>query len=69
VPAATPAEVGRRLFAAASEALNAPAVAQTLAREGTEISRSASSEEFVAFLYEDAKLWARLVKESGAKAE
>jgi tripartite-type tricarboxylate transporter receptor subunit TctC len=69
VPAGTSAEVVRRLFAATSEALRPPAVAQTLAREGTEISRSASPEDFAAFLAEDAKLWARLVKESGAKAE
>jgi tripartite-type tricarboxylate transporter receptor subunit TctC len=69
VPAGTPSEVTRRLFAATTEALNVPAVSQTLAREGTEISRSASPEEFAAFLAEDAKLWARLVKESGAKAE
>jgi tripartite-type tricarboxylate transporter receptor subunit TctC len=69
VPAGTPGEVTRRLFSATSDALDVPAVAQTLAREGTEISRSASSAQFVAFLAEDAKLWARLVKESGAKAE
>jgi tripartite-type tricarboxylate transporter receptor subunit TctC len=69
VPAGTPAAVVRRLDAATSEALRTPAVAQTLAREGTEISRSASPEDFEAFLVEDAKLWARLVKESGAKAE
>jgi tripartite-type tricarboxylate transporter receptor subunit TctC len=69
VPTGTPAEVTRRLYAATAEALRAPAVGPTLAREGTEISRSASPEEFSAFLAEDAKLWARLVKESGAKAD
>ena len=69
VPAGTPGEVVRRLYSATNEALRAPAVAQTLAREGTEISRSSSPEDFAAFLAEDAKLWARLVKESGAKAE
>jgi tripartite-type tricarboxylate transporter receptor subunit TctC len=69
VPAGTPAEVTRRLYAATSEALRAPSVGQTLAREGTEISRSASPEDFAAFIAEDAKLWARLVKESGAKAD
>jgi tripartite-type tricarboxylate transporter receptor subunit TctC len=69
VPTGTPAEVTRRLYAATAEALRAPAVGPTLAREGTEISRSASPEDFAAFLAEDAKLWARLVKESGAKAD
>ena len=69
LPAGTPADVTRRLYAATAEALRAPSVAPTLGREGTEISRSASPEDFAAFLAEDAKLWARLVKESGAKAE
>lgn len=69
VPSGTPPEVIRRLFAATREALDASGVAQALAREGTEISRSASPQEFADFLGEDAKLWARLVKESGAKAE
>src|SRR6185295_17680273 len=69
VPAGTPQEPIARLFAATSEALRAPSVAPTLAREGTEISRSTSPEDFAAFLAEDAKLWARLVRESGAKAD
>jgi tripartite-type tricarboxylate transporter receptor subunit TctC len=69
VPAGTSPDVVRRIYSATSEALRVPAVAQTLAREGTEISRSSSPEDFAAFLAEDAKLWARLVKESGAKAE
>jgi tripartite-type tricarboxylate transporter receptor subunit TctC len=69
LPAAAPASIVRRLYAATNEALAAPTVAPTLAREGTEISRSASPADFAAFLVEDAKLWSRLVKESGAKAE
>jgi len=69
VPAGTPQEIVRRLYAATSQALRAPNVNQTLAREGTEVSSSQSPEDFSAFLAEDAKLWARLVKDSGAKAE
>ena len=69
VPAATPAEVTRRLYAATSEALRAPSVTQALARDGTEVSGSASPADFAAFLKSEAPLWARLVKESGAKAE
>jgi tripartite-type tricarboxylate transporter receptor subunit TctC len=69
VPAATPAEVTRRLYAATSEALRAPSVGQALARDGTEVSGSASPADFAAFLKSEAPLWARLVKESGAKAE
>jgi tripartite-type tricarboxylate transporter receptor subunit TctC len=69
VPAGTPAEVTRRLYAATSEALRAPNVGQTLARDGTEVSGSASPADFAAFLAQEAPLWARLVKESGAKAD
>ena len=69
VPAATPVEVARRLYAATSEALRAPSVAQALARDGTEVSGSTSPADFAAFLKREAPLWARLVKESGAKAE
>jgi tripartite-type tricarboxylate transporter receptor subunit TctC len=69
VPAGTPAEIVRRLFDATSQVLKAPETARILAREGTETASSASPQEFAAFLAEDAKLWARLVKESGAKAE
>jgi tripartite-type tricarboxylate transporter receptor subunit TctC len=69
VPAGTPAEVVRKLYDATSQVLQIPEVAKTLAREGTETSGSRSPEDFAAFIAEDAKLWARLVKESGAKAE
>jgi tripartite-type tricarboxylate transporter receptor subunit TctC len=69
VPTGTPAEAVKKLFAATEQALQHPAMAKTLAREGTETSGSTSPEDFARFLREDAKLWARLVKESGAKAE
>ena len=59
----------RRLFEATSQVLKAPDTARILAREGTETAASGSPEEFGRFLAEDAKLWARLVQESGAKAE
>jgi tripartite-type tricarboxylate transporter receptor subunit TctC len=69
VPVGTPAEVVRKLYDATSQVLQIPEVTKTLAREGTETSGSRSPEDFAAFIAEDAKLWARLVKESGAKAE
>ena len=69
VPAGTPPEIVRKLFDATSQVVKAPDTARVLAREGTETAASASPEEFGSFLAEDAKLWARLVKESGAKAE
>ena len=69
VPAGTPAEIVRRLFEATSQVVKAPDTARILAREGTESVGSGSPEEFGSFLVEDARLWARLVKDSGAKAD
>lgn len=69
VPAATPAAVVRTLFDAASAALKSPETAKALAPHGTETSGSRAPEDFAAFLAEDAKLWARLVRESGAKLD
>ena len=69
VPAGTSPEVVKKLFEATTAALRQPEVGQMFAREGTETAASRSSEEFAAFLAEDARLWARLVKESGAKID
>ena len=68
-PAGTPPEIVRKLFEAVIAAAQRPEVKGTLAREGTEVSLSRSPEEFAAFLTEDAKLWVRLAKESGATAD
>ena len=68
-PAGTPADAVKKLFAATEQALRLPEIAKTLAREGTETSASTSPEDFGAFLLQDAKLWERLVRESGAKAD
>jgi len=69
VPAGTPKEAVQKLFAATTEALAQPAVASALAKEGTEAVGSRSPEDFGAFVAQDAKLWARLVKDSGVKAD
>jgi tripartite-type tricarboxylate transporter receptor subunit TctC len=69
VPTGTPAEAVKKLFATTEQVLKLPETARILAREGTETSGSASPEDFGAFLVQDAKLWERLVKESGAKAD
>ena len=69
VPAGTPPEVIRKLYTATIEAAQKPEFKAALAREGTEVALSASTEEFAAFLAEDAKFWAKLAKDSGAKAD
>jgi tripartite-type tricarboxylate transporter receptor subunit TctC len=67
-PAGTPPEIIKKLHAATQIAMNADGPKAALAREATEVALSKSPEEFAAFLKEDAKLWTRLVKDSGAKA-
>jgi tripartite-type tricarboxylate transporter receptor subunit TctC len=68
-PAGTPAPVIRRLFDATAVVLQKPEVRQMLAREGTEAVGSRSPEDFAAFLAAEEKLWARIVKDSGAKLD
>ena len=69
VPARTAREIVQKLYQETSKVLALPEVAKALAREGTEVSGSRSPEDFAAFIAEDAKLWGRLVKDSGAKAD
>jgi len=68
-PAGTPREIVKRMFDAAAAAIASPAVGKALEREGTEASGSRLPEDFASFVAEDGKLWARLVKDSGAKAD
>jgi tripartite-type tricarboxylate transporter receptor subunit TctC len=69
VPAGTPAAAIKRLFEDTRQVLALPEISKSLARQATEASGSKSPEDFAAFLAEDATLLARLVKESGMKAD
>ncbi|MDP3797449.1 MAG: tripartite tricarboxylate transporter substrate binding protein [Polaromonas sp.] len=69
VPAGTPAAIVKKIFDAATVAMQQPSVKAALAREGTEVSLSQSPEQFAAFLNEDAKFWVKLVKDAGVKLE
>jgi tripartite-type tricarboxylate transporter receptor subunit TctC len=69
VPVGTPAPIVRKIFDAATFAMQQPQVKAALAREGTEVSLSASPDAFAAFLAEDAKFWVKLVKDAGVKLE
>ena len=69
LPAGTPPEPLKRLFEATRQVLALPETAQGFAREGTDVSGSRSPADFAAFLAAEDKLWTRLVKESGAKAD
>jgi tripartite-type tricarboxylate transporter receptor subunit TctC len=69
VPAGTPPEIVKKLFDATRVASQRPEVKAALAREGTDVSLSASPAEFEAFLKEDNRFWAKLAKDSGAKID
>jgi tripartite-type tricarboxylate transporter receptor subunit TctC len=69
VPAGTPPEVIKKLFDATQVALQRPEVKAALAREGTDVSASASPAEFASFVKDENRFWAKLAKDSGAKAE
>ena len=69
VPAGTSREIVQKLYQETAKVLALPEIGKSLAREGTEVSGSRSPEEFAAFIAEDAKLWTRLVKEAGVKAD
>jgi tripartite-type tricarboxylate transporter receptor subunit TctC len=68
-PPGTPPDIINKLFEATTAAMQKPEFASILSREATEVALSKSPAEFGQFLKEDAKLWEKLVKESGAKVE
>ncbi len=69
VPAGTPPAIIKKIFDAATMAMQQPSVKAALAREGTDVTLSQSPEQFAAFLNEDAKFWVKLVKDAGVKLE
>jgi tripartite-type tricarboxylate transporter receptor subunit TctC len=69
VPVGTPPAVVRKIFDAATIAMQQPSIRAALAREGTDVALSSSPEDFNAFLAEDAKFWVKLVKDAGVKLE
>lgn len=69
VPVGTPAEVVKKLNAAAQTVMQQAEVKAALAREGTEVGLSKSPEDFAAFLLDDNRFWTRLVKDAGVKMD
>ena len=69
VPVGTPADITKKLFDATQEVMQRADVKAALAREGTEVALSKSPEDFVAFLNDDNRFWAKLVKDSGVKTD
>jgi tripartite-type tricarboxylate transporter receptor subunit TctC len=69
VPPGTPPEIVKKLFEATTVALQKPEVKAALAREGTDVSASASPADFAEFIKSENRFWAKLAKDSGAKAD
>jgi len=69
VPAGTPAPVVRRIYDAVAVAMQQPEVKAALARDGTEVSLSASPQDFEKFLGEDGSFWVGLVKSANVKID
>lgn len=69
VPAGTSPEIVKKLYDATMQAMQRPEVKAALAREGTDVSVSSSPSDFAGFLREENRFWAKLAKDSGAKAE
>ena len=69
VPAGTPPAVVKKIYDATVTAMQQPSVKAALAGEGTEVSLSASPEQFGAFLVEDSKFWVNLVKSANVKID
>jgi tripartite-type tricarboxylate transporter receptor subunit TctC len=69
VPAGTPLAIVKQIYDATVTAMQQPTVKAALAREGTEVSLSASPEQFNAFLADDGQFWVNLVKSAKVKIE
>jgi tripartite-type tricarboxylate transporter receptor subunit TctC len=69
VPVGTPKAVVQKLYDAAQIAMKQPNVKVALAREGTDISLSASPLDFAKFLTEDERFWVKLVKSADVKVD
>ena len=69
VPVGTPQAIIQKLFTATQTVMAQPNVRVLLAREGTDVSVSASPAAFAEFLSQDEKFWVKLVKDAGVKLE
>jgi tripartite-type tricarboxylate transporter receptor subunit TctC len=68
-PAGTPRDAVKKMFDATVAASANPAIARALDVGGTEVAVSKSPEEFATFIAADDRLWTRVVKDSGVKAD
>jgi tripartite-type tricarboxylate transporter receptor subunit TctC len=69
LPVGTPPAVTKAVYDAVRTAMEQPSVKAALAREGTEVSLSASPAAFGKFLVDDSKFWVNLVKSANVKVD
>ena len=69
VPAGTPPAIVRKIYDATVAAMQQAPIKAALAREGTEVSLSATPEQYASCLVEDGKFWVQLVKSAKVKIE
>lgn len=69
VPVGTPPAIMKTLHEALRTSMQQPSVKAALEREGTEVSLSATPEQFGNFLVEDSKFWVNLVKTANVKVD
>ncbi len=67
-PAGTPKEIIARLYADLDRAIHSPDVREKLAQQGAEI-RENTPEQTAAFVRAEMAKWAKVIKDSGAKAD
>lgn len=68
-PAGTPMDIVRRLHAAAAKGLAKPEIRERIASQGMDASPSASPEAFAREIREEAPMWEKVIRQSGAKAD
>ncbi|MEO8134206.1 MAG: tripartite tricarboxylate transporter substrate binding protein, partial [Betaproteobacteria bacterium] len=65
MPAGTPPAIVKTVFDAATKSVQQPEIKAVLQREGTEVLRSKSPQDFADYLARDSTFWIQLVKQSG----
>jgi tripartite-type tricarboxylate transporter receptor subunit TctC len=68
-PAGTPMEIVRRVHAAAAKGLAKQEIRDRIASQGMDAAPSASPEAFLKEILEEAPMWERVIRESGARVE
>jgi tripartite-type tricarboxylate transporter receptor subunit TctC len=68
-PAGTPMDIVRRVHAAAVKGLSKPEIRDKIALQGMDAAPSASPEAFAAEIRDEAPMWERVIRESGARIE